>query len=159
MGTREIMTMRVRRSNLACGAVFTGVGLFFGINALLGLPIGQAASMGPGYFPIVLGTILCALGMGIALTGEDHEVPALPPISWQAIILVTGAALFFGMTVRGLGMAPSLLIATFMAAMATGQLRPRYALILSIVLTLFNIGIFVFALRLPYAIIGPWLGN
>ncbi|CAH1694054.1 putative tricarboxylate transport protein TctB [Hyphomicrobiales bacterium] len=151
--------MRVRRINVACGAVFTGVGLFFGISSLLNLPVGQASAMGPGYFPIVLSTILCALGMIIVLSGEDHEAPSLPPISWRAVILVTGAALFFGMTVRGLGMAPSLLIATFMATMATGQLTPRQALLLSVILTLFNIGVFVFALRLPYAIIGPWLGS
>lgn len=150
--------MGVRRTNLACGAVFTGIGLFFGINALLRLPVGSAAAMGPGYFPIVLSMILCALGLVIVLSGTDLSAPPLPPMSWRAITLVTGAALFFGMTVRGLGMAPSLIGATFMATMATGQLVPRHALLLSVILTLFNIGIFVFALRLPYAIIGPWLG-
>lgn len=151
--------MGARGRNTACGVLFASLGLAFAIHAWRTLPVGQASAMGPGYFPIVLGGLLFALGAGICLAGQNRSAISLPPVSWRGVILITSTALFFGATVRGLGFAPSLLVASFMAALATGQLKPRSALLLSVVLTSCNVAIFVFALRLPYPLIGPWLGG
>lgn len=150
--------MRASRTNLICGALFAGLGLAFAVYAWHGLKVGRASAMGPGYFPIMLGALLIGLGALIGLERRDGPGPALPPVSWRGVALIAGAALVFGLTVRGLGMVPSLLVATFMAAMATGQMTAPRALLFSAVLTAFNVAIFVFALRLPYPVIGPWLG-
>lgn len=151
--------MRASRTNLICGALFAALGLSFVLYAWHGLEIGRASAMGPGYFPVMLGALLVGLGAAIALDRQGTAAAALPPISWRGVTLIAGAALVFGLTVRGLGMVPSLLVATFMAAMATGQMPPARALLFSAVLTAFNVAIFVFALRLPYPVIGPWLGG
>jgi hypothetical protein len=153
--------MRTSRNNLTCGVLFACVGLAFVIHAWRTLPAGQASAMGPGYFPILLGLLLIALGAVISLGrgGQDEEPAALPPIAWRGVLLIAGAALVFGLTVRGLGMAPSLLIATFLAALSTGQMTPSRALLFSAVLTSVNTALFVFALGLPYPVIGPWLGG
>jgi hypothetical protein len=151
--------MEVNRRDLACGLIFAALGLAFVVYAWTTLPIGEAVAMGPGYFPMVLGVVLMALGAVVALSGRSGPTVQFPPVAWRGVGLIIAAVLFFGLTVRGLGMAPSLLVATFMAARAAPQVRPRSALIVSVVLTFFNIVVFVFALRLPYAIIGPWLGG
>ena len=78
-------------------------------------------------------------------------------MSWRGVGLVTGAILFFGLTVRGLGMAPALGGATLLAALSTERNSPLFALLLSLCLTAFCVLLFVYALQLPYAAIGPWL--
>ena len=86
-----------------------------------------------------------------------------PTAVWHAplvgVTLVTGSVLFFGLTVRLLGFAPSLLVSTFVASLATGRLKPAPALVLSAVVTAFSIAIFVIGLGMPYPVIGPWLGG
>ena len=48
----------------AAGMLFVAIGLLFAVNAWLGLSIGSAFAMGPGYFPILLGVILIGFGAG-----------------------------------------------------------------------------------------------
>jgi hypothetical protein len=147
------------RNNLACGALFACIGLFFVVDAWLTLQVGEAASMGPGYFPIGLGGLLIVLGLVIGFGESGHDARDLPPLPWRGVVLITGAVLFFGLTVRSLGFGPSLLVSTFVAGLATGRLKPVPALVLSVVVALFSIAIFVIGLRMPYPVIGPWLGG
>lgn len=151
--------MMARRRDIACGLVFATLGLGFGAGAWWTLPVGRAVSMGPGYFPVVLGIVLASLGVVIIVKAAAEAGSKLPPVAWTGISLIIGAVLAFGLCVRGAGLAPSLLVATFMAAMATRKMSVTGAAVLSVLLTVFNVGIFVFALRLPYPVIGPWLGG
>ena len=151
--------MGIVRNNLVCGAVFACVGLFFVVNAWRTLPVGEASSMGPGYFPIGLGLLLIVLGLVVGFGESTPDTRDVPPLPWRGVTLVTGSVLFFGLTVRLLGFAPSLLVSTFVAGLATGRLKPAPALVLSAVVTVFSIAIFVFGLGMPYPVIGPWLGG
>jgi hypothetical protein len=147
------------RNNLVCGGVFACVGLFFVVNAWRTLPVGEASSMGPGYFPIGLGLLLIVLGLVVGFGESTPDTRDVPPFPWRGVTLVTGSVLFFGLTVRLLGFAPSLLVSTFVAGLATGRLKPAPALVLSAVVTVFSIAIFVIGLGMPYPVIGPWLGG
>lgn len=146
--------MRVNRSDLVCGGLFLAIGLFFALQAWLNLPIGRAFQMGPGYFPIVLGGLLMALGAGIALGAVGKPTQSLGVFSLRGTGLVVAAVLFFAVTVRPLGMLPALLVSTMLAAYSTKQATFRSAMVLSILLTIFNIGLFIYALRLPYPVFG-----
>ena len=115
--------------------------------------------MGPGYFPILLGVLLTGLGIAIAITALGKPAESFGLISVRGTCLISLSVLFFAVTARPLGMLPSLLISTFIAACSTRQATFRSAIILSLVLTAFNIGIFIYALRLPYPVIGPWLSG
>lgn len=148
--------MRLNPKDLAAGAIFVAIGAFFALNAWFSLAIGRAFAMGPGYFPIVLGVVLIALGVAIALTGIGKPSRPFGDVSWRGITLVSASIVFFALTVRGLGMAPALGGATVLAALSARN-APLFALILSLCLTAFCVLVFVYALRLPYAVIGPWL--
>ena len=116
--------------------------------------------MGPGYFPILLGLILIGFGLAIAICGARRiRRRRSGSVSWRGVGLVTASIVFFALTVRGLGMAPALGGATMLAALSTDRNSPLFAIVLSLCLTAFCILVFVFALRLPYAVIGPWLGG
>jgi hypothetical protein len=70
-------------------------------------------------------------------------------------MLVAGIV-FFGATVEGLGLAPSLLVTTFVAALASRGVGPLKALAISVGLTLLSLGIFVGLLQLRLPLLGDW---
>jgi hypothetical protein len=149
--------MKINTKDLAAGSMFAGIGLFFVISAWLTLPIGQAFAMGPGYFPLVLGVVLTICGLGIAAAGIGKPAEMFGRVSWRGLVLVMASIIFFGVTVRGLGFAPALFVSVLFAALASGRLSGRTSLIVSAVLTVFCVGVFIYALRLPYPIIGRWI--
>ena len=151
--------MRVNTKDLICGLVFIAMGAFFALNAFATMRVGRAFDMGPGYFPTVVGFILAGFGLAILVGSLGRVREAFGPTPWRGIFLVTAAVLFFALTARSLGMLASLFVATLFASLSTGQLTLRTALLLSLALTAFNITVFVYALRLPYPLFGPWLGG
>jgi hypothetical protein len=149
--------VRVNRKDLAAGLVFVAIGLAFGLNAWFTLRIGAARSMGPGYFPVLLGATLVGLGLAIGASALKRPAEPFGAVPWRGLVLVILSIVFFAATVRGLGMAPSLGLATVVAALSSGRLSVWAALALSAVLTTLCILIFLYALQLPYPVIGPWL--
>lgn len=149
--------MQPNLKDLAAGTVFVAIGLLFAVNAWLGLPIGRALAMGPGYFPILLGLLLIGFGLAIFLAGLRKPAESFGTVSWRGVSLVTASIVFFALTVRGLGVAPALGGASMLAALSTARNSFAFAIVLSLCLTTFCILLFVYALQLPYAAIGPWL--
>jgi len=151
--------MTINGRDVACGAIFIAIGAYFCIVALRTLPLGTAFNMGPGYFPIVLGGLLVLLGGLIALGGVGGERGPLNRMPWRAVILITLAPILFGATVRGLGLIPATAIASALAAFASARITAPWALAVSLGLTAFCTLVFGVALRLPVALIGPWLAG
>ena len=144
--------------DVLAGLTFAGFGLAFALGATT-YPIGTAARMGPGFFPLLVGALLVALGAVIALKPSepdpDDEPLTLP--DWRGLALIPIAIIFFGVTVRGLGLVPSLFVTVVVAALASRQTRPVGALLLAGGLTVISVLIFVVALRLNLPLIGPWI--
>jgi hypothetical protein len=149
--------MHGARKDLLAGAVFVAFGLAFAITAST-YEVGSALRMGPGYFPLVLGSLLVLLGILIAVKGYvAGDSGELGPVPWKALVLLVTALLFFGYTVRGLGMVPSLLVTVFLTAMAGRNARVIPAAVLAAALTALSILIFVIVLQLRLPYFGPWL--
>jgi hypothetical protein len=72
-------------------------------------------------------------------------------------VLVTAALLFFGITVRGLGVVAALFGASILAALARSQTSPREALLIAGALTALSVVIFIVALQLRLPLVGPWI--
>jgi hypothetical protein len=149
--------MTVNLRDLTAGIAFVVVGAAFGANAWLTLRIGEAYAMGPGYFPVLLGLVLVGFGAAIVFSAVGKPREAFGPVAWRGAALITLAIVFFALTVRGLGMAPALGVATTVAALASGRLPLAGALLLAAGLTAFCVVVFLYALQLPYPVIGPWL--
>lgn len=190
---------------MLAGAIFVAFGGAFAYTAST-YEVGSLLSMGPGYFPLVLGGILAALGLVIAMMGlvslrREAAAPALPAegrrevnarpeagdqagvpagvqagvqagdrgkepepeergsVPWGRAGLLLLAIVFFGFTVDGLGLAPTLLVTVFLAAMAGRGTRWRTAALISIGLTALSIAVFVLLLQLRIPLVGPWLGG
>ena len=144
--------------DVLAGLIFAGLGLAFGIAAA-GYELGTALRMGPGYFPLVLAGLMGVLGVAIVAKGvfRAAEDGALGNVPWRGLVLILAALVFFGATIRGLGLAPALFVAAFMSALASRSNTPLAAAVLAAALTLFCLLIFSFGLGVPVPILGPWL--
>ena len=157
------MTTRPERrrspQDILSGAVFVVLGLAFAVGAT-GYRLGSPAEMGPGAFPFVLGLLLAAFGATSVVKGFlAEEAEPIGAVPWRAILLIGGGILFFGLTVRGLGVAPAVFGAVLMAAFASTQTRPVKALAIAVGVTALCVLIFVLALQLRLPLVGPWLGG
>jgi hypothetical protein len=145
------------RKDLLAGGTFVGFGLAFAITSST-YEVGTALRMGPGFFPLVLGSLLVVLGILIAvkgfLAGDSDEIG---PVPWKALVLLVVAFVFFGYTVRGLGLVPALLVTVFLAGMAGRRARVIPAVVIAACLTALSVLIFVILLQLRLPYIGPWL--
>ena len=152
--------MTINRRDLGAGAIFIAIGLFFGISTLMGLEIGTARRMGPGYFPVMLAGILIALGLAIVVKGIGHPDVERSALPWRGLVVLLSVPVIFGLLVRPLGLAPVLLITTFITSFASRRMGVLAAIALSIGLTIFCVLVFNFGLSLPLRLFGsyvePW---
>ena len=110
-------------ANGLCAALFIGLGAFFAIESL-GLEIGTAFRMGPGYFPLLLSAALVILGLIILVQATRVEGEPIGLIAWRGMLLILPAPIFFGLTVRGLGFLPSIFLTALIASFASQRMKP-----------------------------------
>lgn len=128
-------------------------------SGLVELPIGTAFRMGPGYFPMVLLIILAALAIAILVNGLRTKGEPLGTIPWRGLFMITAPIVFFGATLKGLGLILSLGITVFATTLASRQWDIPYAVGTTVVLVVFCWFVFVWGLGLPISLRGPWIGG
>ena len=149
----------VRRAlkDVLAGAVFIVLGLGFSLGALA-YDIGTPLRMGPGYVPLILGLVLVGLGILVIAKGFiAGEGEPIGDVDWRAVALITASLLFFGITIRGLGVVGALFGASLLAALARSSTSLREALVIAVGLTVLCVAIFIFALQLRLPLIGSWI--
>jgi hypothetical protein len=149
--------MQRSAKDVLAGLTFIGFGLAFAIGATA-YDVGNPVRMGPGFFPLTVGALLVVIGAVIAAsrsTEADTTPISAPP--WRATALILGAILVFGLTVRGLGLVPSVFATSLLASLASRETRLPAALLLAAGLTVLSVAIFVVLLSLRLPLIGPWL--
>ena len=150
------MTNRLR--DFLAGAIFIALGIVFVIGTL-GLERGTAFKMGPGYFPLVLAGLLILIGVSIAVQAAREEAVAIQmhAVPWRGLVLILAAPVLFGLTVRGLGLLPAIVIVAAVSSFASRRMRPALAAAITVALTVFCVLVFNVGLGLPIRLIGPWL--
>jgi len=143
------------RTNGICGLTLIALGGFF-IYQCLGLELGTALRMGPGYFPLILAVILAILGVVVLVQATRVSGEPMGPIALRGMLFILPAPVFFGLTVRGLGFVPSLFFTALIAAFASSRMKPLMAVALAAAITVFSVVVFSYALGLPFERFGPW---
>lgn len=133
-----------------------GAGFFLSARTL---EFGTSLRMGPGYFPTILSVLLILLGTVLTLLAlrRPSGEGAFGSIAWRGVLLVVSATAFFGLTMRGLGLAPVVVVVVLLAASASRYARLRTALVLAVCLAAFCSVLFIVGLGLPLPLFGPWL--
>src|SRR5687767_14528028 len=80
------------------GLMFLAVGIAFAWGATR-YNIGEGARMGPGYFPLLLGIVLAAVGLFIvfeAMVVETEDGEPIGKWAWKPLFFIIGANVVFG---------------------------------------------------------------
>jgi hypothetical protein len=141
--------VRIRSpSDFWCGLLFILVGIAFVVLAR-NYRLGTPARMGPGFFPTILGGILAALGLTLAIPAllRDGDRLAFPRLRPMVAILI--AIIVFALLLAPLGFVLAAAALILIAGLAEPELRPLEHVGLTLFLIAFSVAIFVVALGLP----------
>lgn len=101
------------------GLLMMGIGLFVAFFAYENYDPGTLNRMGPGFFPIGLGSLLALFGFLIALPAFFRKGTAIQ-FELRTLVLVTTSILIFAALMKTMG----IIVATFLAVM-TSSLADR----------------------------------
>jgi hypothetical protein len=133
------------------GVMFCGFAAI-AIAAARGYSLGSAGKMGPGYFPLLLGFVLAALGAVLIARSVVVDDEPLPRFYVLPLVIIAAAVCLFGLLIEPLGLVVSLAVLTVLSAWVGPQFRPLETVVLAAVLIVFSIGVFVYVLGLPLTI-------
>lgn len=153
------------QKDFVSGLMFMTVGGSFAWGAV-DYELGDAARMGPGYFPFMLGLILVVLGALVALNAFRSGPPGgdkIGSIAWRPLVFILGANLLFGALLVGLPSlgipAFGLIVAIFGLVIMAGYARQgaslKDSLILATALSIGSYLAFVKLLNLQFPVL-PW---
>jgi hypothetical protein len=121
---------------------------------------GTSARMGPGYFPVVLGSILALFGVVSMARSFIRPGEPIEPMAWKPLVLVLGSVVLFGVLLDRLGLLIALPCLIIVSALASRYSRPDVTSIAALIgLVAFCALVFVKGLGVPMPLIGTWLGG
>jgi hypothetical protein len=144
------------------GLMFLAIGVAFAWGATT-YTIGEGARMGPGYFPLMLGILLAALGGFIifeSLVVETEDGEPIGKFAWKPLGFIIGANLLFGILLGGLpsiglpamGMILAIYGLTFVASLAGDEFKLKEVVILATILAIGSYLAFIVMLKLQFQV-------
>jgi hypothetical protein len=113
-------------------------------------------NFGSGTVPRIFAGLLGALGVMVTITGITGRGPSLERFPLRGPLLILGAAVFFGLFIRPLGLAITGVITVFAASFAVNDSRLQEAAIFAVVMTAFCAFLFPYALSQPIPLWPTW---
>jgi hypothetical protein len=157
------------QKDFVSGLMFSIIGAAFAFGATK-YSLGTGARMGPGYFPLLLGVLLCIVGVVVAfkaLVVETADGEPIGKIAWKPLGFIIGANVLFGILLGGLpGLkipAMGLIVAIYglvlVASLAGDRFKLREVLVLATVLAVGSYGAFVMLLKLQFPVWPTFITN
>lgn len=146
--------MRVRvTTDFLTGLLFLAFGLFVIVYGSR-YPLGTAARMGPGYYPLLAscGLVLVALIL-IVRSQVKGSGSAIGAINLRPLIMILLGALAFGLLIERTGFLIASVVLVIATRFAERDSRLVETTALAIFLTALTAGIFYYALGLPLRLI------
>ena len=144
------------------GLMFVITGAAFGGGAT-SYTLGDGARMGPGYFPLLLGVLLAAIGLYVTVESllvqpdEDGQIGAW---AWRPLGFIIGANIVFGLCIGGLpklgipslGLIVGIYALTFISSLASHEHRNKAVFFLATFLAILSYLAFVYLLKLQFPV-------
>jgi len=154
------MKYRIRnQQDVAAGLIYVVAGAGFSLGAL-NYKIGEAARMGPGWFPFWVGILLVAVGFatgaaGMRAAAPEQKVkrPELRSIAW-----ILGSVVLFGLLLQPAGLVLSLVALVIVSSMASHEFSWKGTLLNTAVLVAFSVGAFIKGINLQIPLWPAFLG-
>jgi hypothetical protein len=143
------------QKNVVAGLIY----LVFGITIFfwsLKWTQGTATRMGPGYFPHLVGIVLCLFGIAAIAQGVLTRKPdPLPAMKLEPLLLILASVLAFGLLIERAGMIVATLACVFLACLRRALVKPLEVFIIFAALAAFNYFVFYRAFGMNMRIY-PW---
>ena len=144
------------------GLLYTVVGAAFAYGAT-SYNIGTGARMGPGYFPLLLGSILAIIGGIILFKSLVVETPTGDRVgswAWKPLSFIIAGNLLFGVLLGGLpsikfpamGLIVAIYGTTLVVSMAGDKFKLKEVLVLATVLSVLSYLAFIVLLKLQFPV-------
>ena len=130
----------------------------FGVLAVVvarDYPMGSTMRMGPGYFPTYLGVLAIIIGAVMSGRALRTEGEKIGPWGWRGLFWLSVAFAAFGFLIESAGFVLALLALIVASSLAGRDTRLLELVVLGGVLVAGSVGLFVYALELPYQLF-PW---
>jgi hypothetical protein len=111
--------------------------------------LGTSLRMGPGYFPILLGSVLALIGLILVARAFAIDGEAVGRLHLMPLGTITLGVVLFGILLVPLGLVISLIVVVVVSAFASRESKPVEVIALALSLAAFSAGVFVYGLRLP----------
>ncbi len=120
------------------GIMFVAIGLGFAFGASQ-YAMGNAARMGPGYFPFWLGICLALLGAIVTLGSCAHkaEQTEVDRFDWRVVLIVIGSVVLCGAALNFLGVYISIFLLVFLSSFASHDFSWPVAALTAVALVAF----------------------
>jgi hypothetical protein len=143
----------VRQKDFAAGLLYIALGIAFAI-ASYGYRMGTASRMGPGYFPFWLGILMAVIGVMVLLGAiRAHAAPdAMERWALKPLFVILASVVVFGLLLDTLGLVLSMVALIVGSSLASHEFTWRATLINTIVLIVFALVVFVYALNLQFPV-------
>ncbi|MDQ0134252.1 hypothetical protein J2T08_002170 [Neorhizobium galegae] len=140
------------------------LGLFFvvfgvvSVSIAMSYPFGTSGRMGPGYFPVIISSLLVLTGLLVLFRAQLVQPEMLPAIRWKPLLLVPGAVVIFGLAVETLGLPLAILLLTILSAATSIKFHIGWKAVAgSLAFAALCSVIFIELLGLPIPMVGSWL--
>lgn len=139
------------------GLLFIALGSFTIVHSR-DYAMGTLTTMGPGYFPAILGGIMILFGatMSLGAIVRRAEVRIQPP-QVRSVIAICASALCFGLLLDRIGLPATVFCASMIACAARPGFLRLSSLVLSVSLAGLCILVFVEVLDIPIRLLPPML--
>ena len=141
--------MRIRSpKDFWAGLIFVAIGGGFVLLAQQ-YRLGDMHRMGPAMFPTLIGALLAALGLIIALRSFVLDGAPVPRFDARPIGISMLAIVLFGIALQWLGLVAAIAALVLVGAYASREVRLVDNLALAAVMIVFSVAVFVWLLGLP----------
>lgn len=152
------MGLRIHnQKDFAAGLIYVAFGAAFAIGSL-DYKMGDAARMGPAYFPFWVGVLLVVVGVFTAAAGlrgatapEKLKKPELASIGW-----IIGSVVLFGLLLNQLGLVLSLAVLILVSMRASHEFRWAGALATTVALIAFSTFTFIWGIEMQIDLWPAW---
>jgi putative tricarboxylic transport membrane protein len=134
------------------GVMFTFIGVSTFVIAL-GYDVGIAGRMGPGYFPLIAGSLLALLGLATIVRAVVLDRTEVGKFYFRPMLLIIGAVIAFGLLLDPAGLIISTLVLVVIARLAGHEFRIREVLISYVLLVAAAWLVFIYWLGLPISLL------
>jgi hypothetical protein len=113
--------------------------------------VGDLSNMGPGYFPVLMGTLLALVGL-LNLTATWHSNESAPDVPWMAFLLVFGGIFVWALLVERVGLFPASVALIVLTSLARRPVNPFQIATTAVAGSLLSALVFIYGFGLPLKI-------